>query len=302
MFVFTLAAEAAAVFAAFLGTSLPDAVWSAAAAWDIGYLLGYLTARPGDVIYVDVPDGGLTASDIGPLVVYCRDGCQYWMPQTPGGVAKSLLGARCPLDAPLGSARNVRRVTATNGLYPQMSMSVVPVSSYSEEEREVTLASWGRRKMKDANGNRVETGEPKHRISCRVTAKTLRFSQEVVDDPEAFWTKSGVYLEAVARAQEASERATRLEVQMQSAVFDAGAQVVAGLISLQEDAPGTRDEVLGAVRAERARCMAGKDDEEAGPDAEDQRRRRPGGRPLRHLAHEDQALRLGLPPAGGRPL
>lgn len=300
VFALTLAAEAAAVLAPSMGLPLPDLVWPAIVAWDTGYILGYTTARTGDVVYLDVPDGGLTVSDIGPLVIYHRDGHQYWMPQTLSGVVRSMLGARCPLDAPLGSARNVRRVTAANGIYPALTMTVVPVSFYAEEEAEATIVAWGRRWIRDADGHRVETGEPRHRISCSVTIKTLRFAQEVIDDPEVFWTKSAVYLGAVAKAREASERATRLEVQMQSAVFDAGAEIVAGLISLQKDAPGTRDEVLEAVRAERARREAPV--MEAGHDAEDQRRWHSRGGTLRLVAHEDDDGGGRLPSAGGRPL
>lgn len=302
-FMATLAAEmAAGIYCFASGLSIPDIAVTALAFWDAGYLLGYMTAHAGDVIYVDVPDGGLTASDIGPLVVYWHGGEQWWMPQTLGSVIRSFLGARDPLDAPLGIVRNVRRVTATNGFYPAIKMNVIPVSMYSEEVRGTQIASWGHRKMKDVNGNKVDTGEPKHRIVLRVRAKTLRFAQEVVDDPEAFWTKSGIYLEAVNRAQEASGRATRLEVQMQSAVFDAGAQVVAGLISLQEDAPGTKDEVLAAVRAERARRENPAAAAEEVDDAEDQRRWGSGGRPLWELAHAHETGRRRLPPAGGRPV
>lgn len=41
---------------------------------DAGYLMGYVMCRPGDALYLDMPDDSLTITDVGPLVYYVMTG------------------------------------------------------------------------------------------------------------------------------------------------------------------------------------------------------------------------------------
>ncbi len=243
------------------GISVPTALVVALAAWDAGYVLGYMTAPQNDVVYLDMPDESLTSTEIGPFVYYVKDGALFHMPQTLKAVLFSMLGARHPLDMALGGASRTRTVVASNGILSLGRMTVLPVAIHAEEPFEVGVVRIGSRKIKDLQGN-VVTFEPRHAFTTTVFAQTIRFSREIYDDPLAFYTKTGIYKTAISKADEAVEKATRMEIQMQTSTFDAGAQVVAGLISLQEDAPGTREDILEAVRAERARRAKGRSADE----------------------------------------
>ncbi|MCI2075197.1 MAG: hypothetical protein LKJ94_05815 [Candidatus Methanomethylophilus sp.] len=235
--------------------AVPDAVLVGLLCFNGGYLLGYCTAKASDVVYLDLPNDDLTETSIGPFVHYTHGGASYCMPQTFAAVLLSHMGARHPLDMPLGSVVRVRSVKAASGVFSLGEMKVFPVAVHETEQLEVGIVRLRARRIRDpASG--TETFVPRYLFRVSVTSHVIRFAQELTDDPEAFWTKSGVYRAAVVRASEAVERATRLDIQMQSSAFDSGARVVAGLISLQEDAPGTRDDILRAVAEERTRRAA----------------------------------------------
>ncbi|AGI47384.1 hypothetical protein TALC_00375 [Thermoplasmatales archaeon BRNA1] len=229
---------------------IPEEIAAIAAIFDAGYILGYFTARPKDVVFLDLPSEDLSSTEIGPFVYYVKNGRMYYMPQTLKAVFFSGFGVRHPLDMPIGSVCRSRSVKASSGFISigtYVPLTVYPVSIHMIEELEIGIGR--RRPLKD-------DPTPRYWFHATVQAHTVRFAQELYDDPEAFYTKSGIYRTAIERADEAVERATRLDIQMQSATFDAAAKVVAGLISLQEDAPGTKEDILEAIEKERLKRTA----------------------------------------------
>ena len=111
---------------------------------------------------------------------------------------------------------------------------------------------FGSRKIRDENRN-VIAEEPKYLWHPEVTSHRIRFSQTVTDDHLAFWVKEEIYKTSIEEAIEAEERAARLEIQMQSARYDAGADLVSGLVSLSTDANGSQEEILRRIAEERRR-------------------------------------------------
>ena len=219
---------------------------------DAGYLMGYVMCRPGDTLYLDMPDDSLTITDVGPLVYYRHDGNLYVMPQTVGGIVASFLGARHPLDMPFYDISRQRLCTYTNGIRRPVTLNVVPVSLHETETISIGVFRFGSRKIRDENRN-VIAEEPKYLWHPEVTSHRIRFSQTVTDDHLAFWVKEEIYKTSIEEAIEAEERAARLEIQMQSARYDAGADLVSGLVSLSTDANGSQEEILRRIAEERRR-------------------------------------------------
>ena len=219
---------------------------------DAGYLMGYIMCRPGDTLYLDMPDDSLTITDVGPLVYYRHDGNLYVMPQTVGGIVASFLGARHPLDMPFYDISRQRLCTYTNGIRRPVTLNVVPVSLHETETITIGVFRFGSRKIRDENHN-VIAEEPKYLWHPEVTSHRIRFSQTVTDDHLAFWVKEEIYKTSIEEAIEAEERAARLEIQMQSARYDAGADLVSGLVSLSTDANGSQEEILRRIAEERRR-------------------------------------------------
>ena len=219
---------------------------------DAGYLMGYIMCRPGDTLYLDMPDDSLTITDVGPLVYYRHDGNLYVMPQTVGGIVASFLGARHPLDMPFYDISRQRLCTYTNGIRRPVTLNVVPVSLHETETITIGVFRFGSRKIRDENRN-VIAEEPKYLWHPEVTSHRIRFSQTVTDDHLAFWVKEEIYKTSIEEAIEAEERAARLEIQMQSARYDAGADLVSGLVSLSTDANGSQEEILRRIAEERRR-------------------------------------------------
>lgn len=221
-------------------------------AGDVGYIAGYIMCRPGDVLYLDMPDETLTYTEVAPMVWYVHNGNTYVMPQTLGGIVASFLGAKHPADIPTYEIARRRSCTFSNGIRMPMTMDVVPVSLHETETITIGVFRIGSRKIRDENRN-IIAESPRYLWHPEVTSHRVRFSSSVTDDHLAFWVKDGIYRESIEDAIEAEERAARLEIQMQSAKYDAGADLVAGLVSLSTDAPGSHEEILARIEAERKR-------------------------------------------------
>lgn len=219
---------------------------------DAGYLTGYVMCRPGDTLYLDMPDDSLTVTDVGPFVYYHHDGDLYVMPQTLGGIIASFLGARHPLDMPFYDISRQRMCTYSNGIRRPITLNVVPVSLHETETIIIGVFKFGSRKIRDENRN-VVAEEPRYLWHPEVTSHRIRFSQTVTDDHLAFWVKDEIYKTSIEEAIDAEERAARLEIQMQSARYDAGADLVSGLVSLSTDANGSQEEILRRIAEERKR-------------------------------------------------
>lgn len=219
---------------------------------DVGYLMGYVMCRPGDTLYLDMPDDSLTITDVGPFVYYRRDGNLYVMPQTVGAIIASFLGARHPLDMPFYDIGRQRVCTYSNGIRRPVTLNVVPVSLHETETITIGVFRYGSRKIRDENRN-VIAETPRYLWHPEVTSHRIRFSQTVTDDHLAFWVKQQIYKTSIEEAIEAEERAARLEIQMQSARYDAGADLVSGLVSLSTDANGSQEEILRRIAEERKR-------------------------------------------------
>lgn len=219
---------------------------------DIGYLMGYIMCRPGDTLYLDMPDDSLTVTEVGPLVWYRHDGNLYVMPQSVGGIVASFLGARHPLDMPFYDIARQRSCTYTNGIRRPVTLAVVPVSLHETESITIGVFRFGSRKIRDENRN-IIAESPRYLWHPEVTSHRIRFSQTVTDDHLAFWVKDEIYKTSIEEAIEAEERAARLEIQMQSARYDAGADLVSGLVSLSTDAQGSQEEILRRIAEERRR-------------------------------------------------
>lgn len=227
--------------------------------FDAGYVIGYLLCRPGDVLYLDLPDDTLTMADIVPMVHYRRDGELYIMPQTLKGIVLSFLGARHPADIPIYEIARTRMYTLSNGIRPSLTINAVPASLHETEEIEVGLIRIGRRKIRDENRNIVGETQ-RYLFHTTVTSHRVRFAQTVVDDHLSFWVKDDIYLTAIRDAVQAEEKAARMEIQMQTARFDAGAELVAGLVSLSTDSPDAVDDILSRIERERSRIRGDADD------------------------------------------
>ncbi len=219
---------------------------------DSGYLMGYIMCRPGDTFYLDMPDDSLTVTDVGPLVYYRRNGNLYVMPQTLGGIISSFLGARHPLNMPFYDIARQRVCTYTNGIRRPVTLNVVPVSLHETEAITIGVFRFGSRKIRDENRN-IIAEQPRYLWHPEVTSHRIRFSQTVTDDHLAFWVKDEIYKTSIEEAIAAEERAARLEIQMQSARYDAGADLVSGLVSLSTDASGSQEEILKRIAEERRR-------------------------------------------------
>lgn len=222
------------------------------AATDAGYVIGYIMCTPGDVLYLDMPDESLTVTDIGPLVYYRHDGDLYVMPQTFFGIVASFFGARHPADIPVYEIARARTCTVSNGIRMPITMTVVPVSLHETEPVQIGVFRIGSRKIKDENKN-IIAESPRYLWHPEVISHKIRFAQGITDDHLSFWVKHEIYKTSIEDAIDAEERAARLEIQMQSAKYDAAADLVSGLVSLSTDAPGSHDDILARIEAERRR-------------------------------------------------
>lgn len=221
-------------------------------ALDVGYIMGYVMCRPGDVLYLDMPDDTLTMSDVEPMVYYYHGDNLYVMPQTIAGIIGSFLGARHPADIPVYEISRQRTYTVSNGIRRPITMNVIPVSLHETETINVGVFRIGSRKIRDDNRN-VIAESPRYLWHPEVTSHRIRFSQTVTDDHLAYWVKHEIYKTSIEDAIDAEERAARLEIQMQSAKYDAGADLVSGLVSLSTDANGCQQEILDRIEEERRR-------------------------------------------------
>lgn len=222
------------------------------AAADAGFLMGHIMRRPGDVMYLDMPDESLTMADVGPLVWYRHDDNLYVMPQTIGGIVASYLGARHPLDMPVWEISRQRSCTYSNGIRRPVTLNVVPVSVHETESMTIGVFRYGSRKFRDENRN-IIAESPRYLWHPEVISHRIRFSRSVTEDPLAFWVKDELYRTSIQDAIDAEERAARLEIQMQSARYDAGADLVSGLVSLSTDADNCQNDILERIREERRR-------------------------------------------------
>ena len=118
-----------------------------------------------------------------------------------------------------------------------MTLAVIPVSLHETETITIGLFRIGSRKIRDENRN-VIAETPIYLWHPEVTSHRIRFFQTVTDDHLAYWVKHEIYKTSIEDAIDAEERAARLEIQMQSAKYDAGADLVSGLVSLSTDAEG----------------------------------------------------------------
>lgn len=275
VFVAVLAAEMAFLVLAFAGavplgisadgesltvSDLGAAVLLCILAFDAGYVLGYVMRDAGDVLILDMPDRTLTYTEVSPLVYYYRDGNVYVMPQTFGGIVASFLGARHPADIPVWEIARRRTTVYSNGIRRPVTMAVIPVSLHETETVTVGVWRFGSRRVRDGDGN-VVAEEPRYLWHPEVTSHRIRFSQSVTDDHLAYWVKTDLYTESIRDAVDAEERAARMEIPMQSAKFDAGADLVTGLATQSTDAPGCREEILSRIEEERKRRGGGSDAE-----------------------------------------
>lgn len=233
-------------------TDLGSVVLLCFVAVDAGYVLGYIMSRPGDVLILDMPDDTLTYSEVRPVVYYRKNGNLYIMPQTFGGVVASFLGARHPADMPVYEISRQRTYSVSNGIQRTMTLAVIPVSLHEMETITIGLFRIGSRKIRDENRN-VIAETPVYLWHPEVTSHRIRFSQTVTDDHLAYWVKHEIYKTSIEDAIDAEERAARLEIQMQSAKYDAGADLVSGLVSLSTDAEGCQEEILRRIAEERRR-------------------------------------------------
>ena len=233
-------------------TDLGSVVLLCFAAVDAGYVLGYVMSRPGDVLILDMPDDTLTYSEVRPVVYYRKNGNLYIMPQTFGGVVASFLGARHPADMPVYEISRQRTYSVSNGIQRTMTLAVIPVSLHEMETITIGLFRIGSRKIRDDNRN-IIAETPVYLWHPEVTSHRIRFSQTVTDDHLAYWVKHEIYKTSIEDAIDAEERAARLEIQMQSAKYDAGADLVSGLVSLSTDAEGCQEEILRRIAEERRR-------------------------------------------------
>ncbi len=229
---------------------------------DLGYVMGYIMCSPGDVLILDMPDDTLTVTDVGPVVHYRRNGNLYIMPQTLGGIVGSFLGARHPADIPVYEISRQRSCTYSNGIRRPVTLGVIPVSLHETESITVGVFRIGSRKIRDDNRN-IIAESPRYLWHPTVTSHRIRFAQGVTDDHLSFWVKNEIYKTSIEDAIDAEERAARLEIQMQSAKYDAAAELVSGLVSLSTDAEGCHEDILRRISEERKRRGG-----EAGDDVE----------------------------------
>jgi len=220
--------------------------------FDGGYILGYLMCRPNDTIYVDLPTEDV-GSNIIPLVHYIHDGQMYMMPQNLKMVLAGLIGVRCPLDARLYDVSQVREIYATNGLIA-VRVQAAAACLHEHEPIIVDKCRIGTRKIR-AGGWRspVTATEPRYLFHFRAERHRIRFSYSTISDPLTFWREKEIYLETIAVAAEAREYATRLEVQLPAASYDAASDLIAGMIRLTTDAPTFEDDLRAAIADERER-------------------------------------------------
>ena len=234
-------------------------------ALDIGYIMGYIMCKPGDTIFVDMPDDSLSVSKLEPLVFYYHSSGLCIMPQTVSGIICSHLGARHHADMPIHEIARRRYVSMTNGILKLGPISAVPVSMHTVEDESVGLFRIGTRKTKDENKN-VIAETPRFLFHVTVQNHVIRFSQSATDDPETFWVKKDVYNEATKDAIAAKQRSARLEVLMTTAAFDAGADLVSGMVNLGTDAQNVQQEIIERIRKERERRGDHSDDNDGAKD------------------------------------
>lgn len=239
-----------------------DGPVTAMAMLDMGYITGYVICRPHDNMILDLPGSSIADSHVEPMVYYYRNGALYTMPQTLKGVIFSHMGARHPLDMPVHEISMTRSQSVTNGLLTIRSMSVVPVSVHETEDVDVGLIPFGSRKIRDANRNIIRE-EPRYLFHTTVTSHRIRFPDSVIADPRTFWLQEDVYREAVVNAVDAEEEAARLRIQIQTAKYDAAADLISGILSMTIDAPEAHESILQKIEDERKRLRddGGDDDD-----------------------------------------
>lgn len=235
-----------------------DGPVTAMAMLDTGYITGYIISRPGDNMVVDLPGSTIADSHVEPIVYYTHGGSLYMMPQTLKDIVLSRLGARHPLDMPVHEISMTRSQSVTNGLLTIRSMQVVPVSVHETEDIDVGLIPFGRRKIRDANRNVIDE-VPRYLVHTTVTSHRIRFPDSVIADPRTFWLQEDVYREAVVNAVDAEEEAARLRIQIQTAKYDAAADLISGILSMTIDAPEAHESILQSIEEERARLKEGGD-------------------------------------------
>lgn len=232
----------------------------AMASFDVGYLIGYALARPPDRLNIDLPDA-VYRSYPQPLVRYAHKGSFWWMPQTLHGSVQALFGVRHPIDLDLSRALNAAPVRCNNGWFGVHLPAVYPIADDQVTETTVGRICIWHRKVKNADGV-VVSREPVYLLHFKQIEHTMLVSESVCDDPQNFWMRKDVWQDAVVHSAQAQARAARLEIQSETAKFDAAADLVENLIDLGADAPGAAADLQQRIEDERRRRdIAPADDE-----------------------------------------
>lgn len=210
----------------------------------LGYAIGYSISDPGDGVAIDLIDD-YNNSDASLLYNYYHDGARYLMPQTAGGCIKALLGARCPLHMDLQYARRTRtHKTSSRFLFAELNAYVA--QSHTAVPDTVGLCKIWTSKKLDEDGNIVEI--PRYLLRTKIEHHFVEFAQSTLEDPATFLVKTDTYHEALAEAAKAKAKATRLEVEKNSAGYTSAATIIEQMFSLDIDGPGVESDLRRRIK------------------------------------------------------
>lgn len=255
IFVILLMAElivAIALWVSSAPVTMPDGLVITILAIDVGYPLGYVMAKPGDNVYVDLIDGSLN-SDTVEIFHYYRCGEHLYMPQSLIACIKALSGVKNTIEMDLSLARRTKRRSIDNHIWP-LSVSAYITSMHTVEIEPVGMIKIWTSKVKGDDGDIIRL--PRYLIHTYREIHSVTFAESTLEDPLEYELKTDTYIAATAAAAEARAEAARAKIYAATAPFDGAASILTNMIRLDVDAAGAADDILRRIGAERDRRKA----------------------------------------------
>jgi hypothetical protein len=234
-----------------ISITIPDALVIFILAVDIGYPLGYVIAKPGDNVYIDLVDTDLN-SDVEEIYHYYKDGEHLYMPQSLVRCALALLGVKNIIEMDLSLARRTKRRTIDSQIWALTADAYV-TSMHKVAYESVSLFKIWTSKIKNNDG--TVTRIPRYLINTYREIHTIMFAQSTLEEPLEFLTKTDTYIASTAAAAEARADAIRANIYASTAPFDGAASLLTKMIRLDIDALNAKDEIAERIDLERKRRL-----------------------------------------------
>ena len=218
--------------------------------FDIFFIQGYRIADPYDYRYFHLYDEDLETSFLGPIVFFRdRNGQQCIMHDTLKSSFKALMGVSDPLELDLSKVRRTRTECVKVGRKKKWIEVIAAWNRGEVDLNPVGKLRIGSRKIKYDDGRQPPVERvPRYMFYFSRKYHVIEPADSVTGDPRTFELRTDVYVDSVKKAVVWEEKALRYEVQLTSAKYDAGAEIVEGVIDKSIDMGDTRKTLLQQIK------------------------------------------------------